>query len=1140
MKASRRILRAFFAAAVLTGALLAGGRAGADDTSLFSSSVAPNVLILQDNSGSMNEVVWHPAFIPGGTYPTNYTYPLCTDASLITYAGASQTVFLTSSVSKTFCGRTRTLYVDPALAPLGNSTRWLLSYMEWYFSQNADAYVSDILSTTNGTTSACLGGGTYSKYMRSKLSAAKQVLRDVICQVNATGKVRFGIAVFRTSNTDGGFVTVPVNDYTSTQATALANGISAIDADAWTPLGESLYQLYSYFMSRTNSNLPVGKDGATKFSPYVFSTSGSNSPSNAPPSPVQYKCQKNFVIIITDGESTQDNFVAASGSTGQGFSNFQTLIGDYNPDGEVEGPFTTGPFSPNGTKYLDDIAMYMHQNDFRPDLAGNQTIDVYTIGLTTGPDANALLQKTAQVGGGLFAHSDHPDDLTAAIVNAITDIIQKSQSLTAAAVPASRTSDNGALFAAQFIPSDVNPMWEGHLFRFQIMSDGTIRGPGGVCAVNDASGNCLTGTLITSNAFWDSGTAMPAPATRRLFTSKIVSGSPTEVPFDQTLTAADMNVTYPPAPTGVTATTADGVKNAIVDFIRGCVLGSSPCVARSSELGDIFHSNPLVIGAPATPINDATHDAFAATLATRRKVIYAGANDGFLHGFDAGSADGTDVGDGHELFGFMPYPARTTVKQLAYTTGTRSYYFVDGSPQAADVWFYSTPTQTAKAADGSEWRTLLMGGLRQGGNSYYALDVSNPASANFPGYLWEFPAENDASGISAYMGQTWSEPVITRIKVRVGSDDNNGKGYERWVAIVGTGYDPTGDPNSPATYNATATAGRGILVIDLETGKVLAEKLFGVGPGQQPDMVYAMPSQPAVLDLDFDGYPDVVYIGDLGGNIWKWVIKAPADDVVNGSGDVTQPQWGFTKFFQAPPTTYFNASSVAQLHYKSFFFPPSAVLKNGKLWLALGTGERANVSAQPDTTNGGDALNRFYALTDLDPLLKASPAFPLLTEANLDDHTGVDDSTCSPLTSRGYFFKARAAEKFVTVSDVFFYQIFIGAFTPTASADPCDTGGSATLYAFKVYCGQGDFPQNSGADDKRRLDLGAGLPTAPQITISSGGNGGGAGGGGGGGGGGGCGGNRVIVQTSDGGLGGTGAPCPGGSAVKLLYWRQDQ
>jgi type IV pilus assembly protein PilY1 len=1136
MKAYRDILRAFFAGALVAGTLLASSRVEADDTSLFSSNVAPNVLILQDDSGSMNEVVWHPAYISGGTYPTDYTYPLCTDPNLISYAGGTGTVFLTSSVSKTFCGRTRTLYVDPALAllPSPNSTRWILAYMEWYFSQNADPYVSDILSTNNGTYSSCLGGGTYSKYMRSKLTAAKQVLRDVICQVNATGKVRFGIATFRTNNDDGGYVTVPVNDYDSTQATALANGITAIDADAWTPLGETLYQLYTYFMSRNTSNIPKGKNGVTPFSPYQFSTNGSKSSSSAPPSPVQYKCQKNFVIIITDGESTQDDFTCDSSNSCIGFGNFSTLIGDYNPDGEVEGPFTTGPFAPNGTKYLDDIAMYMHQNDFRPDMDGNQTIDVYTIGLTTGPAANALLQKTAQVGGGLFAHSDHPDDLTSAIVNAIADIIQKSQSLTAAAVPASRTSDNGSLYAAQFIPSGVNPMWEGHLYRFQILSDGTIRGPGGVCAVNDPSGACQSGSIITSDAFWDAANAVPAPALRNLSTSKLVSGIPAKVPFDQTLTAADLNVTYPPAPTGVTATTADGVKNAIVDYIRGCVLGSSPCVARTSLLGDIFHSNPLVVGAPFTAVDEPSHDAFSTTWANRRKVIYAGANDGFLHGFDAGAADGSDIGDGHELFGFMPYPSRQTIKQLAYTTGTRSFYFVDGSPQAADVWFYTQPKQTVKASDGSEWHTVLMGGLRQGGNAYYALDVTNPASANFPSYLWEFPAENDASGIGAYMGQTWSEPVITRIKVQVSGDDNNGLGYERWVAIVGAGYDPTGDPNSGATYNPAATAGRGILVIDLETGKVLAEKLFGVAPGQQADMLYAIPSQPAVLDLDFDGFADVVYIGDLGGNIWKWVVKAPADDVINGTGDVTQPQWGFSKVFQAPVTTYTDATNVVHSHYKSFFFPPSAVLKNNKLWLGIGSGERADINAVPDTSKGGDALNRFYAFTDLDPLMKASPALATLLEANLDDHTGVDDSTCNPLTSRGYFFDARPAEKFVTASDIFFYYLFIGAFTPTASADPCDTGGSATLYDFKIYCGQGAFPSNSG-DAQRRLELGAGMPTAPQISI------GGSWGGGSGGGGPQCpAGNRVIVQTSNGGLGGTGAPCQSDPGVRLLYWRQAQ
>ncbi len=80
----------------------------------------------------------------------------------------------------------------------------------------------------------------------------------------------------------------------------------------------------------------------------------------------------------------------------------------------------------------------------------------------------------------------------------------------------------------------------------------------------------------------------------------------------------------------------------------------------------------------------------------------------------------------------MPWPARRNIRNLPKDGGSRDYYYVDGSPVAADVWIHGNATQTAKAADGSEWSTVVAGGLRQGGSAYYALDVTDPAAAGYP------------------------------------------------------------------------------------------------------------------------------------------------------------------------------------------------------------------------------------------------------------------------------------------------------------------------------------------------------------------------------------------------------------------------
>lgn len=47
--------------AVLACVFLGPNRSVGDDTAIFTAQVPPNVMILLDNSGSMNEIMWHPA-----------------------------------------------------------------------------------------------------------------------------------------------------------------------------------------------------------------------------------------------------------------------------------------------------------------------------------------------------------------------------------------------------------------------------------------------------------------------------------------------------------------------------------------------------------------------------------------------------------------------------------------------------------------------------------------------------------------------------------------------------------------------------------------------------------------------------------------------------------------------------------------------------------------------------------------------------------------------------------------------------------------------------------------------------------------------------------------------------------------------
>jgi type IV pilus assembly protein PilY1 len=1221
-------------ALLLTGVALVDG--AADDTAFFATKFPPNVLLMVDNSASMNEIMEHPTYhrddypfscnifdpaAAGSSGSVNdddgkATPWRCTTIGCFVEVDPTMTGFQTTSSStddpqsgyivRKFCGETRKLYHDGQLTDINgdvnndNKTRWLEAYLEWYFSidtdddtttyaptdQTADEIVADIEDDANGR--YFISGTYFALYQRARITGAREIARDVIYQTNSDcpayggdcgvyqDNVRFGLATFQ-ANAHGGYVSVPVDTYTNNR-TALETSIAALDPQTNTPLAETLFKLYTYFMSRsaTASNRPLGADNATRFPVYSYRVSDgaySSSGTGVPADPVQQSCQKNFIIMITDGEPTSDDFTGA-GSEGQSFGSFGNLVGNYfvDPVGAVDTPETgSPPWNNGGSGYLDDIAKYMQVVDMRPDKTLVQHVDVYTIGFDTFGIASVLLAKTAANGNGLFAESSQAAGLTQALVDAIGDIIVKAQAFTAATVPASRATDGNNFFTSYFRPDNAKPYWEGHLKQFEYNAKGEVLDKPvppatvGECALDDplAPAQCLVGRLkVELPGYWDAANEIPGAAEtgtgiRKLLMSAYTSAPPSTTPatpatFNTTnVTAALLGITetgsalttliasYSPAGSTAGISTAENLADAIARYVRGCAFSSSTtCTDRGDgkKLWDIFHSNPVVVGPPNAGLRELAYKEFAERYAHRKRVIYAGSSGGFVHGFNTGewdtslNPDAYNRGTGAEEFGFMAYPARPKMKLLPKQI-TPKLITMDGSPSAADVWFYPTSTSTAgDATTWASWKTVLIGGMREGGRTIYALDISNPPdTANpsgisggpgYPGYLWEFPCESTnalctgtGSGFlptgrvyANYMGDTWSEPVITRVKVRVDCNDNPPTTicprYDRWVAIFGAGYDANGDPNnthnttpSPTEYDSsnsstTSRKGRAIFMVDIKTGKVLGMQRYdntatSAGTGVN-EMRYAFAATPAVFDLDFDGYADVAYFADLGGNVWKWVIQGDVRDPINGTGDVqhrsTNDTWPFMKLFSAASCQ--TADGCAAPHYRSFYFPPTGALIGQSLWLALGSGERNNLTF---IGTDSDQQNRFYVFKDTDPLeqeLTSSTSTPRFTDADLVGADTLSGSTCNA-PGEGYFVQGVDGEKFITDTTIFFGTVLTSSYIPTTSSDPCEVGGQAYLYGFELQCGQGIFGEDPSDPSVtvRSIAIGGGLPNRPRVSV---------------------------------------------------------
>ena len=140
-----------------------------------------------------------------------------------------------------------------------------------------------------------------------------------------------------------------------------------------------------------------------------------------------------------------------------------------------------------------------------------------------------------------------------------------------------------------------------------------------------------------------------------------------------------------------------------------------------------------------------------------------GSNSGFVHLF--GNSDG------EEDWAFFPKElAPILPKRRRNALSNDHVYGMDLTPVTHT--YDSNQDGTLDSGGGDKvWAYL---GMRRGGSAYYALDLSNPDS---PSFMWRI--DDSTSGFGE-LGQTWSEPVVTRIPGYV-----DGSGVKKPVLVFG-------------------------------------------------------------------------------------------------------------------------------------------------------------------------------------------------------------------------------------------------------------------------------------------------------------------------------------------------------------------
>lgn len=994
----------------------------AADTDIYNiaADVKPNVLIVFDNSGSMGDnAPYDDTSTYSGTYTRDtiyqrqcvrYWWIFCMEWGWVEYGGT---------------------FTDTNQDGIHDSDYWI---------RKGNRLNYDNLST------------------KRKIDIAKVAIKSVIDET--WEHVRIGIlllngdydrgdggtpyAAYHTDNstldTDNGGT--PIMDLDSeTDRDTLKGYIDKQTANGYTPLANRMINAALYFQ---HSDGTFGNFGTT---------GGFTDPIDATD-----WCRENYIILMTDGLPTAEGDARLEGDEDYGEFDY---IEDWLEGNEVAANYDGDGNDPNGaaydlggSDYLDDVAKYLFDTDLRPTIDGNQNITTYVIGfsLPTGED-DTILEQTATNGGGTYYTASSADELSEKLISAFVDIIERSQTFTAPVVPVQRTTSGDIMYVSLFTPKSHDNFWPGYLVKLKIGDDGALLGFASgygtgdpETPVTDAEGALDEDLVNPAKApypYWDAHNTLKNRASaRNIYT---YTGSTADL-NDSTNLFITGNTAVTSAMLG-TPTEGSNPREDLINYIHGADAYDEDGDSDSSEkrediLGDILHSQPLVIDYASDPVNP-------------QRVIFVGTNDGMLHCFN-------DT-DGSERWGFIPPDLLPQLKDIV--EGSSHQYFVDGSPKAyiKDV----DKDGNIESADGD--RVIVIFGERRGGNCYNALDVTNPDD---PQFLWRIDNSTDlhdtfgipeADLVLTGMGQSWSEPAIG--KVKVGATDTI-------VAFIGGGYNED-DPH---------TKGRGLFIIDALTG-ALVKSYTVADSGTYPvlaDMTYCIPSMVLAVDTNYDSYINRVYVGDTGGQMWRFGFqKENAEDTGSEDGNVNN--WS--------PRLLFGTTTGSPI-----FYPPDLVLEPGYAYIYFGTGDREN----PCTTS---ATNRLFAVKDRNEnnvdFAARVGAEERLIEDDLVDLTanliqdGTEQQAADTLalleTKEGWYITMEGTgEKILAPPVVVLGMVLFTTFVP--NTDPCSYGGDGYLYIVDYLTGISvlDFDEDDDLDKSdRSLEIGHGIPTEPVITINA-------------------------------------------------------
>ncbi|MCA3136292.1 MAG: PQQ-binding-like beta-propeller repeat protein [Rhodocyclaceae bacterium] len=936
---------------------------------------------------------------------------------------------------------------------------------------------------------------------KTRLQIAKGALTDL---AQTTDGMRLGLMVFnRTSstlNSDGANVAFAMRRMGSSTSdpdfanrAALASAILATTASARTPMTEALYEAYLYYAGRTpqwGTSTATALGGGTvtqgRDTTAVCTAISADCPSigvyrspmlNNPTTTAPAGCQKNYIILITDGGPEDDSAAnTLSGSPSRGVKNMtwtgpqgivspRTVPDETNSDTtsqqfEVSAATPFGPTDLAGTSadggyvWLDELAYFMSRADISPgaiNFAGETTTDriegrqsavTYTIGFAGA--SSPVLQNAAQKSGGQYYVAEDSAGLKAALLAALVSIRDWNPTVSAPTVPISalnRTTNSTDVYLS-FFRASITQAWTGTVKKFMLgdpLAEPGVCGPG----ITDL---CLIGQTVLSgvntkniekietdpatgiqsvtvdpnaSSFWGPSTLTDAgkpdsggtgyqlintsgynPSTRKVYT-RLSTGTNADLTHSSNA-VSEGNTDLTKTLLG-NAAMSDTQRSTILNWALGGNPGDAACADASTTTactawrswahGDVQHSRPALV-------------TYNPGVTPPTQYLYYASSTGYIHAVDANT--------GAEKWTFLVEEALPQLAALMANATGEQIYVADGSPvvQINDA-------NKNGVVDGTD-SVWLFFGLRRGGRAYYALDITD---VNAPRFMWKITPTQicgasscSASTAYAQLGQSWSTPTVGR--VRAVSDP---------VLLFGGGYDPNQD-NRPTT--AADTMGRAVFVANARTGSLEASFSSANPLVTGGSMSFSIPSDLAALDTDMDGnsYLDRIYVGDMGGQVWRFDI-----------GNADKSLWS-GRLLATLATTLPTDRRI--------FFPPAAVkqLRLGVRYDAVivGTGNREHPLKATSTDVIAMIKDPDYGLYATSTSVVSLLAGDLIDLGSTEAGT-TDSALIGNPAAKGWYRVLDTGEKVTSEPTVFFGRIRFGSYTPIAQVNACVPPGQSRL-----------------------------------------------------------------------------------------------